>query len=251
MYEPKVLTCHDCGATFTWTAGGQEFHATKGFDHPPPRCESCREKMRQARWTRPRTFYQITCSKCAKSGEVPFEPRDSTTILCRDCFGKERSKGSIQGTGYETPLEIVTFIDTKFVEYLRKHPEEMYCLTPRQFEQLIADLFAGFGFNVELTSKTRDGGRDVIAIGRDIVEVKYVIECKRYAKKNKVGVNIIRELHGTTVRERATKGVLATTGKFSSSAHEWLEDAKWLLEGRDFDGVVEWLQLYRNLRIKE
>lgn len=44
------------------------------------------------------------------------------------------------------------------------HPEEMKTMNRRLFEEMIAELFDGFGFKVELTKKTRDGGRDIIAI---------------------------------------------------------------------------------------
>ena len=37
-YFDKELSCRDCGAGFTFTAGQQEFFASKGFDnaHRPP-----------------------------------------------------------------------------------------------------------------------------------------------------------------------------------------------------------------------
>ena len=31
MYEDKTLICKDCGAEFVFTAGEQEFYASKGF----------------------------------------------------------------------------------------------------------------------------------------------------------------------------------------------------------------------------
>ena len=31
MYEDKTLICKECGAEFTFTAGEQEFYASKGF----------------------------------------------------------------------------------------------------------------------------------------------------------------------------------------------------------------------------
>jgi HJR/Mrr/RecB family endonuclease len=37
-------------------------------------------------------------------------------------------------------------------------------LNRRLFEEFVAELFHEFGYEVELTKRTRDGGRDVIAI---------------------------------------------------------------------------------------
>ena len=41
-YADKHLTCRDCGQAFTFTVGEQEFHATKGFNNDPSRCQDCR-----------------------------------------------------------------------------------------------------------------------------------------------------------------------------------------------------------------
>jgi hypothetical protein len=47
-FEDKSLTCSDCGATFTFTAGEQEFYASKDFTNEPKRCQPCRQaKKRQ------------------------------------------------------------------------------------------------------------------------------------------------------------------------------------------------------------
>ena len=33
MYEDKTLICKECGKEFVFTAGEQEFYASKGFDY--------------------------------------------------------------------------------------------------------------------------------------------------------------------------------------------------------------------------
>ena len=45
MYEDKELVCKDCGKTFVFSAGEQEFYAEKGFQNEPQsRKEKCRER---------------------------------------------------------------------------------------------------------------------------------------------------------------------------------------------------------------
>ena len=44
-YEDLELTCDDCGATFTFTAGEQEFYDQKGFT-VPKRCGACRAAIK-------------------------------------------------------------------------------------------------------------------------------------------------------------------------------------------------------------
>jgi hypothetical protein len=41
-YQEKSIKCSDCGITFTFTAGEQEFYASKGFTNEPKRCVPCR-----------------------------------------------------------------------------------------------------------------------------------------------------------------------------------------------------------------
>lgn len=46
--EDVLLTCRDCGGPFTWTAGEQQFYASKGFTERPKRCKRCRAKRKLA-----------------------------------------------------------------------------------------------------------------------------------------------------------------------------------------------------------
>jgi hypothetical protein len=48
-FTDKSITCPDCGATFTFTAGEQEFFASKGFTNDPKRCSQCRQAKKQQR----------------------------------------------------------------------------------------------------------------------------------------------------------------------------------------------------------
>lgn len=38
----------------------------------------------------PREMTKIKCSKCGKEDEVPFKPRDGSTVLCKECYFKEK-----------------------------------------------------------------------------------------------------------------------------------------------------------------
>ena len=48
-YQEKSITCSDCGTTFTFTAGEQEFFASKGFTNEPKRCRPCRDAKKAQR----------------------------------------------------------------------------------------------------------------------------------------------------------------------------------------------------------
>jgi len=42
IFQDKSIQCSDCGTTFTFSAGEQEFFQSKGFINEPKRCPSCR-----------------------------------------------------------------------------------------------------------------------------------------------------------------------------------------------------------------
>jgi len=144
-----------------------------------------------------------------------------------------------------TIITVSDLIGQKLVEYFARHPEEMRTMDRRKFEELIAEVFDGFGYEVELTQQTRDGGRDIIAVRRQEVETRYLIECKRPEPGTHIGVRPVRELFGVKADEKATKAILATTAYFSRDALLFFDRNRWELEPRDYDGIVEWVKMYR------
>jgi len=104
-FADKTLTCADCGANFTFTAGEQEFHASKGFSNDPRRCPSCRQARRgsDGGGSRggggPREMFDAICASCGKTARVPFQPRGDRPVYCSDCF-QSQPRSSSGGGGY-------------------------------------------------------------------------------------------------------------------------------------------------------
>jgi hypothetical protein len=143
----------------------------------------------------------------------------------------------------------VAEINDELIDYLAKHPEKMRELGSRKFEELVAELFRSKGYEVEITPCTRDGGFDVRAVHRsDLGTMLIIIECKRYALENRVGVGIVRGLYGVVESERATKGIIATTSYFSRDAKEFHNDIQFRLGLADFDVVQGWLMDWKARR---
>lgn len=145
-----------------------------------------------------------------------------------------------------TIITVSDLIGRRLVEYFARHPQEMKSMDRRKFEELIAEIFDGFGYEVELTQRTRDGGRDIIAVRRREVHTRYLIECKRPDPGNPVGIRPVRELFGVKTDEKATKAILATTAYFSRDALLFFDRNRWEMEPRDYDGIVEWLNMYHH-----
>src|SRR5207248_2674190 len=109
----KTLTCRDCGNTFTFTEGEQDFYAQKGYSEPS-RCPDCRAAKKAARneggygggsygsysgggsyggggggyGRAERTMTQVVCANCGKDTEVPFVPRGDKPVYCSDCYSQ-------------------------------------------------------------------------------------------------------------------------------------------------------------------
>ncbi len=104
-YQDRTLTCVDCGASFTFTAEDQQYHAEKGYTNEPKRCPSCRSARRAGGgggygggggggYSRgPREMHDATCAQCGKQTQVPFLPRGDRPVYCSDCFSKQPSSG--------------------------------------------------------------------------------------------------------------------------------------------------------------
>ena len=104
-YQDRTLTCRDCGQEFTFTAGEQEFYASRGLTNAPSRCPDCRAARKQSGGGRrssysdssyeyrdrsPRQMYTTTCASCGNEAQVPFQPRDDRPVYCSDCFQSQR-----------------------------------------------------------------------------------------------------------------------------------------------------------------
>lgn len=102
VYTDQTRTCRDCGQDFIWTAGEQEFFASRGLQNAPNRCPACRAAMKAARGGMrgevDRQMYEVTCSQCGQPARVPFQPRLDKPVYCSDCFSQQRA-GSGSGRG--------------------------------------------------------------------------------------------------------------------------------------------------------
>jgi restriction system protein len=135
-------------------------------------------------------------------------------------------------------------LESEMIQFFRRHPEQMYSMPPRKFEELIAAIFKNHGFKVQLTPETRDGGIDIIAVEHSNLtgESIHLIECKRYAPYNYVGIGVVQRLLGVVTQTQATRGIVVTTSFFTSDAKKVGSDTKHILTLRDYDLLVEWLK---------
>lgn len=90
-------------------------------------------------------------------------------------------------------------------------------MDPAEFEHLAKRLLRAAGFiNTSVTGGAGDGGIDGVGVYRlSLVSFPVYFQCKRY--KGSVGPDKVRDFRGT-MQGRGDKGLLITTGTFSSEA---------------------------------
>lgn len=143
-------------------------------------------------------------------------------------------------------IDVVNTINVELIDHIRKHPEEIHKIEPRQFEELIAELLASFGWEVGITPATKDGGYDIFAISKDVAGLtsSWVVECKKYSARNKVEVSIARELYTVKNEIKVANALLATTSSFTRGVIDFAA-SRYDFHLKDLEGILEWINTYR------
>lgn len=101
----QQLQCRDCGTTFTFTEGEQEFYNSKNLS-APQRCKDCRSKRKNERMAE-RQLHDAVCAQCGAPCQVPFKPRPESEggrpVLCNACFSASRATRGDSPRGRSEP----------------------------------------------------------------------------------------------------------------------------------------------------
>lgn len=108
-------------------------------------------------------------------------------------------------------------------------------LSPIAFEEYMANLFIEYGYEVEQTPPTNDGGKDLIL---KYDGVKYYVECKHFTEGT-VGREIIQKLVGAGIVDGDVYGfIVATTSCFNDNAIKCMERTSVPLFLLDLDDIA-------------
>lgn len=142
----------------------------------------------------------------------------------------------------QSQIVVVQEITAELLQELKNEPKNVYRLTSRKFEYLVAELLQRSGYEVEVTSATRDGGKDVIAkLKTPALTFILYVECKHNHPDNKVGVQIARQLFGVVQADRVSAGLIVTTSSFTEPALKYQRQFPHLLDLKAYDALARWL----------
>ncbi len=74
------------------------------------------------------------------------------------------------------------------------------------------------------------------------IPIKYIVECKQYSMKRKVGIEHIQRLFGVKISVNANKGILVTTSQFSKDALTFASNHLWDIELKDYNDIIQWIK---------
>lgn len=238
MIEVVCSQCHGRGGDIEikcWDCSGTGYSLEE--DKPLGQCHTCYgDGLAEV----------DTCPNCHGYGKVEVEQPIFQDFESLD--DKLYDFDSESGLFLPESREIVSGINIGIANLILKaerNPQLLGQIDPREFENFVADLFEQQGFKVEVTKKTRDGGKDIIAVRSEMnINVKYIIECKRYAQNNKVGVELVRQLYGVQQAESVNKSVLVTTSSFTKGAIDFAnqQSTKWHMDLKSFTDLLQWVK---------
>ena len=124
--------------------------------------------------------------------------------------------------------------------------DQLRSLTPRQFEELLAEVFYREGYETHLTPPSKDGGRDVIAVLPGPLPYLVVAEAKHMRL---VKPSVVLAMYGVKSRDKAHMGLVATTGRFSKQTREMTQYTWGRQVGlRDGEEFVAWIRKLKSGR---
>lgn len=144
------------------------------------------------------------------------------------------------------PAEIkndVKVVNKSLIEKVAQNPEILYSIQPREFEEMVCELFEKKGYKVKLTKQTHDGGKDIIVLNDSMLgDLIFYAECKRFSKNHPVEVSLVRELFGVVEADQATAGIMVTTSYYSEEAKDYRNKIKARMKLIDYAELLRQVQ---------
>ncbi len=136
-------------------------------------------------------------------------------------------------------------VNDHLIDRLRREPKGLYALTPRQFEEVVADLLEDMDYEVHLTPPGNDGGVDIYAyVNLPHGRILCAVEVKHYAADKPVKVGVVRQLLGVLELAKAPTAMLVTSSSFTAGSRKAESQCEHRLSLKEYGDVVQWIAEY-------
>jgi DNA-directed RNA polymerase subunit RPC12/RpoP len=116
------------------------------------------------------------------------------------------------------------FINQELFEYFAQHPESLYELRPREFEELLDSIFKNQGYQTEIGPGCSDGGVDLRLFRKDSIgEILTLVQAKRYKPEIPIRLEPVAALSALVDIENANRGLFVTTSRYLPIAQRFAE----------------------------
>lgn len=144
----------------------------------------------------------------------------------------------------------VSAIQSLFAELPRI--KKLFELTPRRFEELIADVLRGAGYEVCLSHRSRDAGMDLIAFSSwDRQRAPVLVQCKRYTPNLQVTLELVDSLATFAAPDDLSRALVVTTAScfdsFTGDRRRWKARCTLDLDRPAWAKVFLWLAQSRGM----
>jgi restriction system protein len=142
-------------------------------------------------------------------------------------------------------VEAVALPWFQIIEMLKQSPETIYEIDWRKWEEIIAATYKRQGFEVTLTPRSNDGGRDIIATSKALGSIRFFDQVKRYSRGHVVTAEEVRAMVGVLSHyPNVSKGIVTTTSAFAPGIMDDPQFANLMpyrLELKGRESLLEWL----------
>ena len=156
---------------------------------------------------------------------------------------------AVVSVGEKTPeghrIQAVTLPWFTIIEEVQRDAAYLNQIDWRKLEELVAGAYEQAGYEVVLTPRSADRGRDIVAVKRGVCSIRIIDQVKAYAPHRRVTANDVRALIGVLASEQNTsKGIVTTTAAFAPGI--WNDPTikpfiPYRLELRDGEQLRRWL----------
>jgi hypothetical protein len=145
----------------------------------------------------------------------------------------------------KTVMSIIETASRELAKLICNEPGKLQDLEWRDLERLLATVFNGIGYAVQLTRSAKDGGKDlIIEFVASRQKQTYYVEVKHWTSGKKVGGETVREFLSVVVRDQPQGGIIISTSGFSASAMEGITEIERELRFGNSNTVVSLCRTY-------